>query len=48
MGLAVEFKRKSLTVLDDRHVVDRALETVIANLRERRGGSAVDRDQHHN
>jgi hypothetical protein len=34
MGLAVELKRKSITVLDESQVFDRALEAVIGNLRQ--------------
>ncbi len=34
MALAVELKRKTLTILDDSQVFDRALEAVIGNLRQ--------------
>jgi hypothetical protein len=34
MALAVELKRKSITILDESQVFDRALEAVIGNLRQ--------------
>jgi hypothetical protein len=34
MALAIELKRKSITILDESQVFDRALEAVIGNLRQ--------------
>ncbi len=34
MGLAVELKKKTITVLEESQVFDRALQAVIGNLRQ--------------
>jgi hypothetical protein len=34
MGLAVELKRKKMTILDESQVFDRALRAMIGNLRQ--------------
>ena len=45
MGLAVELKRKTVTVLDESQVFDRALQAVIGNLRQMQNKPIITEDQ---